>query len=88
MSTRQRDALAWASTFCAVGVSSRWKNLMYSRQDRCVPHPMAPTTSLHVRPGLRPVALDVWEVGGEHQVVHTKVVAHLDRGPLHVAHSA
>ena len=42
---------------------------------------------LRERPRIGPVALDVREVGGEHDVLHAHVMAQLDGHPLHVLHA-
>ena len=43
--------------------------------------------TLRERPRIGPVALDVREVGGEHDVLRPHVVAQLDGHPLHVLHA-
>lgn len=42
---------------------------------------------IRISAGLRPVALDVREIGGKHQVVNANLVAHLNRGAFHMLHA-
>jgi len=81
--------LACASTFFAMGVSSRWKN--FDHVPTRIGYGLLPRHTSTILSAVGRVSGQSHSMcgksGGEHQVVNTNVVAHLDRRPLNVLHT-